>query len=162
LRPDLREAYFNRAVARSELGDKAGARADLTHLLEQGPPQLRVYFARARVRAQEGDHEGARQDREEGLRQEPRDEKDWTVRGLARLPRNPQAALADYDQALQLNPRYRAALQNKASVLAELGRTEEAVDVLDKLLALYPDVVLARAGRGVLLARLGRRAAAHT
>ena len=49
---------------------------------------------------------------------------DWTARGLARLPRDPEAALADYEAALKLNPRYLSALQNKANVLAEdLGRT---------------------------------------
>ena len=85
-----------------------------------------------------------------------------TARGLVRQPRDPRAALADYDSALKLNPRYLTALQNKANVLAEdLGRTEEAVAALDTLLAFYPDYVPALAGRGVLHARLGRREAAH-
>src|SRR5262249_12470441 len=58
--------------------------------------------------------------------------------------------------------RSRIALQNKASVLAEkLKRPKEAIEVLDRLLALYPDSVPARAGRGVVLARLGKRDAAH-
>jgi tetratricopeptide (TPR) repeat protein len=162
LRPDLREAYFNRAVARLALGDTAGARQDLTHILQVGPPQLRLYFARARVREKEGDMEGARRDREEGMRQAPMDEQDWTVRGLARQKADPQAALEDFDRALQINPQYRAALQNKANVLSErLGRPEEAVAVLDQVLLLFPDYLPARAGRGVLLARLGHREAAH-
>jgi tetratricopeptide (TPR) repeat protein len=201
LRPDLQAAYFNRALARVGLEDYAGARDDLSRLLELGPARPSVYFARARVREREGDREGAQRDREEGFRQQPVDEKDWTDRGLARLPRDPQGALADFDRALQLNPHYRAAMQNKASVLAEfpgraeravhlaaqvlilgshhapvcagrgllsagaLGvrhrRTAEAARVLDQVLSLYPDYVLARAGRGVLLARLGKREAAH-
>ena len=54
------------------------------------------------------------------------------------------------------------ALQNKANVLAEQpGRTEEAIRVLDSLLAIHPSYVPARAGRGVLLARVGRREDAH-
>src|SRR5262249_18520990 len=48
-----------------------------------------------------------------------------------------------------------------AHVLAEyLGRTEAAVAVLDQALTWHPDYVLARAGRAVLLARLGKREAA--
>src|SRR5579883_923628 len=161
LRPDVRAAYYNRALARFRLGELTGARADLTHLLNQPKPPLRAYFLRARVRAREGDRPGAQRDQEEGLRAEPVDERDWTARGLARQPRDPRAALADYESALRLNPRYRTALQNKANVLAEnLGRTEDAIAVLDKLLALYPQDVPARAGRGVLQARLGRREAA--
>src|SRR5207302_7856877 len=61
----------------------------------------------------------------------------------------------------KLNPRSLAALQNKAHVLSKLGRNEEAARALDKAVDLYPDFVLARAGRGVLLARLGEREAAH-
>src|SRR5262249_55721605 len=80
------------------------------------------------------------------------------VRGLARLGRDARAALADFDRALQFNPRSLDGLQNKASVLGEqLGQPLEAVKVLDRTIELYPDFVPARAGRGVLLARLGRR-----
>src|SRR5262249_17279911 len=76
--------------------------------------------------------------------------------GLARLGHDPGGALGDFDHALALNPRSQAALQNKAHVLAErLNRTEEAVALLNELLALYPDLGAARCGRGVLLARLG-------
>src|SRR5205807_10139794 len=39
-------------------------------------------------------------------------------------------------------------------------RTQEAIQVLDRAVALYPDDVRPRAGRGVLLARLGQRKAA--
>jgi eukaryotic-like serine/threonine-protein kinase len=162
LRPEMRQAYYNRALANYYLGDLPGARADLTHVLSDSKPPLRAYFLRARVRAKEGDPEGARRDHEDGLRGEPRDEQDLTVRGLARQSRDPRAALADYEGALKLNPRYRAAFQNKANVLAEnLGRTDEAIEALDQVLALYPNYVPARAGRGVLHARLGRREAAH-
>jgi tetratricopeptide (TPR) repeat protein len=162
LRPDLHQPYFNRALAKYHLRDLAGARIDLTHLLDGPKPPLRAYLLRARVRESEGDREGARRDREAAIKAEPRDERDWTARGLARQPRDPRAALADYERALALNPSYLAALQDKANVLAEdLGHTEDAIAALDKAVTLYPDFVPARSGRGVLLARLGRREAAH-
>ena len=161
-RPELRNAYFNRALARYQLGDLPGARADLTHLLSTPSPPLRAHFLRARVREKEGDREGARRDREEGLRGKPLDEQDWTARGLARLPRDPRAALSDYEAALKLNPGYVSALQNKANVLSEyLGRPEEAIAALDQVLALHASYLPAIAGRGVLHARLGHREAAH-
>jgi tetratricopeptide (TPR) repeat protein len=80
--------------------------------------------------------------------------------------------LADFDQALALEPNSRDALQNKANVLAEklaakaktadqrTQLTQQAIAQLDKCVALHPDYAPARAGRGVLLARLGKRAAA--
>jgi eukaryotic-like serine/threonine-protein kinase len=162
LRPELSQSYFNRALARYHLADLAGARADLTHLLSDPKPSTRAYLLRARVRARDGDREGARQDQEAAFLAEPRDERDLTARGLARQARDPRSALADYESALKLNPHYREALQNKANVLAEVfGRTEEAIAVLDGAVAFHPNYVSARAGRGVLHARLGHREAAH-
>jgi serine/threonine protein kinase/Flp pilus assembly protein TadD len=158
LKPDLAEAYVNRALARQGLKDHAGAVEDLTRALEHGASATRVYFMRARARERAGDREGARRDHEEGLRREPTDEKSWVARGLARLGAEPERALEDFDRALALNPRSRPALQNKAHALAErLGRTEEAVRVLDTVVALYPDYTPARSSRGVLHGRLGRR-----
>ena len=49
-------------------------------------------------------------------------------------------------------------MQDKASVLGEmLGRPEEALKVLDRLLEHHPEQVEALCGRGVQLARFGRR-----
>ncbi len=161
-RPDLPAAYVNRALALIGLGEDAAAIDDLTTALARGVSETRVYFIRAGARARTGDSEGAKHDRTEGLQRTPSDVESWTVRGLARLPDDPQGALADFDEALRLDPRARPALRNKAAVLAEhLGRTEDAVNVLDRVVALYPDEVQPRVERGVLLARLGRRGDAH-
>jgi serine/threonine protein kinase/Flp pilus assembly protein TadD len=161
LRPDVADAYINRALARLGLGDYAKAIDDLTRALDLGAPYTRVYFMRARVRDKAGDRDGARRDWEEGLRQEPTDEKSWVARGMARLAKDPEGARADFEKALELNPRSLAALQNVAHVLSKLDRNEEAVKVLNTTVRLHPDYVPAQIGRGVLLARLGRREAAH-
>ncbi len=163
LRPDMPEAYFNRALAKLGLDRPADALADLTHIVATVPrPPTRFFFARARVRARLGDPQGQRQDVEEGLRREPTDEHDCVARGVVRVGRDPEGALADFERALTFNPRSRLALQNQASVLAEkLGQPAKAVEKLDQLLALHHDAPLALAGRGVLHARLGRRAAGH-
>jgi tetratricopeptide (TPR) repeat protein len=162
LRPDLASAYVNRALARLGRKDFEGAIADLTSALDREATETRIYFIRARARALSGDSAGSERDFAEGLRREPMDEESWVARGLARLPGDPKGALADFEEALRLDPRSRSALQNKAAVLAEpLGRAGEAVAVLDRAVDLYPDYVPARVGRGVLLARLGRREAAH-
>jgi serine/threonine protein kinase/tetratricopeptide (TPR) repeat protein len=158
LRPDLAMAFINRALARLGTSDLQGAVDDLTRALEFKDAPTQALFIRARARAGLGDKQGAERDRAEGLRREPHDAVSWVVRGLAKLPADPPGALADFDAALALNPRYDRALQNKASVLSEhLGRIEEAVRVLDTALAHHPGYVKALAGRGVLLARFGRR-----
>ena len=163
LRPGSADPVVNRGIARAEMatGKYAEAIADYDEALRIDPSVRRVYFLRAYAREKAGDNEGARRDREEGMRGEPTDELSWIDRAVARIDTEPAAALADLNRALELNPNSLLALQNKAHVLGEdPARQEEAVAVLNKEIALYPDFVRGRIGRGVHLARLGRRAEA--
>jgi tetratricopeptide (TPR) repeat protein len=163
LKPDVADAYFNRALAKKELHDYAGAEADLTKALEVGSAFTRIYFVRAQVRAKLGDKAGAERDRREGFAREPADESSLTARGFARLSSDPKGALADFDRALKLNAQYLPALHNKAAVLADrLNRPADAVAVLDQAIRHHPEQAVLWAGRAVYLARLGRRADAHT
>jgi tetratricopeptide (TPR) repeat protein len=158
LRPNFLAAHVDRALARLALGDYTAAEADLTHALKAGTPATRVYFIRAEVRRRAGNIPGANADRSEGLRREPCDEVSWVARGLARMNTDPKGALADFDRALQVNPHYLPALEDRAAVLAErLGQTDAAVAALDRAISVAPQRGQTRAGRGVLLARLGRR-----
>jgi eukaryotic-like serine/threonine-protein kinase len=161
LRPDFAEVYMNRALAYQGMKEYRAATEDLTHALELEAPYTRIYFMRARVRDLAGDKDGARKDFAEGLRREPTDEKSWIARGVAKLASDLPGALADFEKAEELNPRSLAALQNQAHVLSKLGRNEKAIRVLDQEIEMYPDYVPARAGRGVLRARLKQRDAAH-
>jgi tetratricopeptide (TPR) repeat protein len=160
LRPELTEPYLNRAIARQGLGDYAGAIDDLTLVLGREPDCTRAYFMRARARELAGDEAGARRDRDEGMRHEPADEHGWLARGIARMAADPPGALADFEKALEFNPRSLVALQNRAHLLGRTGRTEEAAATLDRAVAFYPDYVPARAGRGVYRARLRQWTAA--
>jgi serine/threonine protein kinase/tetratricopeptide (TPR) repeat protein len=160
LKPNLAEAFRNRALARQGLKKYAEAVDDLTRALELGTSPTHVYFIRAEIRERAGDPEGAKQDRAEAVRCQPTDEMGWLSRGYARMAIDPSAALDDFDHALAINPRSLVALQNKAHILSKLGKNAEAAQALDKAIDFYPDFVRARAGRGVLLARLGERDAA--
>jgi serine/threonine protein kinase/Tfp pilus assembly protein PilF len=158
LRPDFLDAYIDRALARLALREYNAAEADLTHALEMGTPATRVYFIRAEVRRLAGIRVGADADRAEGLLRQPCDEVSWVARGLARMNADPNGALADFDQAVAINPHYLPALEDRAAVLAErLGRTDDAIEALSQAIRLAPERGQPRAGRGVLLARLGRR-----
>lgn len=157
MRPDLAEGFWNRALARQGLGQHEDAEQDFTMALDRGGASW-LHFLRARVREKRGDKVGARRDFDDAMRRPPADEKGWLARGFYQLGRDPKAALGDFEQALQLNPRSADGLQNKAHVLAEkLGRPKDALAALDTLVELYPDSVKARSGRGVIHARLGDR-----
>ena len=159
--PDYPAALVNRALARRGLGDNRSAIADLTAALDAGATQTRVYFIRAGLKRAIGDTAGADSDRLEGIRRAPRDELSWIARGVARLKDDPVGSLSDFRQALKLNPRSTVALQNIAHVLSErLDRNDEAVAAMNRLVEAAPTDAAARVNRGVLLARLGRRAEA--
>ncbi len=160
LDPRPAAALVERAGARATEGDLEGAEADLTRALETGGDPVRVRLLRSSVRQRRDDKPGARTDREEGLRLTPTDEAGWVARGVERLA-DPHAALADAEEALKINASSMSALQLKAHILGErLNRPDDALAVLDRAVELHPDHVPVRAGRGVELARRGRRDAA--
>ena len=97
------------------------------------------------------------------MRREPLDEISWVTRAFHKTTRERDysGALDDLEEALKSNPSSFYALENKANVLAErLGKNDEAVRVIDRIVELFPGHPSARPSRGVLLARLGRRDAA--
>jgi tetratricopeptide (TPR) repeat protein len=65
-----------------------------------------------------------------------------------------QAALADYDRAIDAHPDYAHALCNRGVVLAALGRTDQALQSYDRALALDDKDAIAHFNRGVLLQQL--------
>ncbi len=158
LNPKLAEAYIQRAGVRDMQGDLKAAEADYTHALETGTAPVRIYFLRADVRERRSDKAGAKADREKGLSLTPADALSWVGRGETRLADDPKGALADAEEALEINPSFVPALQLKAHILAErLNKPGEAEAVLNRAVELNADYVPARAGRGVLLARRGKR-----
>ena len=162
LRPGHVDSLTGRAQARLNLGRAAEAEADLTAALDAGATAAGVYLLRADARAKLGDAAGAAADRQVGLGREPTDEADWVRRGHTKLTTDPAGAVADFDAALAVNPRSLAALTAKAQALDEgLHRAAESLAVLDRAAELYPHQTAVRAGRAVLLARRGDRAAAH-
>ena len=128
LNPESYPALVNRAIVKQELEDLEGALHDLNSAIkirgEYDAPDL----LRSRLRARMGQLAGARADRRIALRTTPQDEPGWVARGVARLREDPEAALADFVQALELNPHSRTALQNIAHVRSEqLGDVQGAL-----------------------------------
>jgi eukaryotic-like serine/threonine-protein kinase len=152
------DAYLNRAVAREEMAQFEEARNDLNRAMEVGLGNCRIYLRLTQICAKLGDKDGAKENLTRCLQAVPNDEYDWIARGLAKRDEDPKGAIADFDQALALNPRSFEGLQNKAALLSDkFGKDADALEVLDEAVRLYPDSVLARGGRGILLARQGKR-----
>lgn len=157
LDPNLTDARLTRALVLRAIGKYQEALADLNELAADDLCPTRVFFARARVRDALKDRAGADADRAEGMKREPRDPASFVTRGLFRADKDPDAALADFRAAEELDPFYADAMVNQAWLLGEkMNRPEEAIAATDRLLRLYPDHMNGRTGRAVLLARVGR------
>lgn len=162
LNPKSAEAYIRRAAAKDALFDPKGAEADFTAALDTASAPVRTWFLRADVRKRLGRDKDSDADRETGLKLKPADELSWVGRAEMRLATDPAGAMNDIDEALKFNPFSKFALQTKAYLLSEpLKQPEAAIATLDRAVSFHPDYAPLRAGRGVLLARLGRRDEAH-
>jgi serine/threonine protein kinase/Flp pilus assembly protein TadD len=149
---------YHRALARGGAGDREAALKDLAAVLAVAKPDLqaRAYLSRARLLRDAGDADGARADYEAGLKYTPTDETGWLTRSYAQIETDPTAALADLEHALKLNPDSIPGLRNRLYLLDKLGRNEECLATVDRLIRMLPAEPIYPPGRAVLLARLGR------
>jgi eukaryotic-like serine/threonine-protein kinase len=162
--PTHGEAYRNRGIARLRQGREkwAAAEEDLTTALEKGVAPITVYQLRAQARALLQDARGAEADRQAAAAYEPQTEADYLARGKLRLPADPAGALADFEAAARIHPGALLPLQNQAHVHSEYRNdSTAALTFVTRAVELYPEYAPARAGRALLLARLGMRDAAH-
>ena len=165
------DAYRYRGLARYRLGvakagerdgDKAAAvkfaaaESDLGDALDRGASALFVHFVRAAVRDARGDAAGAATDRAATTDAVLKTEADYLVRGWSRMKSDPKGAAADFQKAIELNPRSLVAYQNYTHVLADqLKDLDAALVVATKVADLYPEFAPSVAGRALVLARLG-------
>lgn len=157
LSPQVVAHFVDRAIARERLLDFHGSLEDLDHAMELAPDSNRIALIRARVHQRLGKTEAAREDMKRAMTTEPKTVEDWISRGLAQLPRFPDRALRDLKAAEAIAPNSAEVLQNLAHVHSEhLKDIPAAVAALDRILEADPNNEMARGGRCVLLARLGR------
>ena len=67
-----------------------------------------------------------------------------------------EEAVADYDEAIRLNPNDDDAYNNRGIVKANLGQHEEAIADFDEAIRLNPNYAKAYSNRGIVKASLGQ------
>jgi tetratricopeptide (TPR) repeat protein len=162
LDPGRADTLMNRAAARRDAGDLAGARADLDAAVDRlGPARAAAALhLRGGVRALTDDFRGAVADYDAALAAEPDNVCYHVSRGNARYHlRDPRGA-ADYRAAFRLDPA--AAARELARLLVEDARRRPAdvLDNCDRHVRIDPADALAYARRGLTLLALGRAAEA--
>lgn len=150
-------AAVQKGVTSLRLKQFVRAEQELTAALSHDRAPMRAYVLRALARRELGKIDLAKADEVKAMAMESTDDVDWVTRGWARMAKEPHAALADFEQALAINPRNFYALWNRVHVLyTHLSEYDKALQAAIQLLLYYPDHLGARASRGVIYARLGR------
>jgi tetratricopeptide (TPR) repeat protein len=117
--------------------EKAGECADLLIALE---PETAFFFVlRGRLYGEKGDSQSALADFSRALQLDPHTPEAHYNSGILMLrTQGPEAALREFDQELQISPDHDMAMFGKAEVLNQLGRRQEAIQLLQKVLILNP------------------------
>lgn len=141
LNPRHWEAAYQSAVLFHQLErlEEAVEHFDLCNRLK--PDHALTLRARARSLRDMNRLEEALQDSQQACTLDPRDAGACNGVGdiLARLPDRQEEALQWFDRALELEPDFLQALTNKALVLGQLHRSEEAIANYRRLRSLDPD-----------------------
>jgi len=182
----LASAYFNRGVAYAAKGDYDRAIADYTYTLKIDPNDAYTYNNRGGAYYNKGDYKLAIADYEAALRINPsysmaranlekarqmtgsgtsgsgagsqsQQETAMTFlnRGLGRS--NPDMAIADYTQAIRLEPKLVAAYHNRGIAYANKGDYEKAIIDYNQAIQLDPNNATAYTNRGNAYHMVGDR-----
>ncbi len=149
---------LNYALALYKNRDFKNAEAKFDRAIDLGAQQTRALLLRSRIRKFLGDEAGAKKDYEAFLDTEPSDEKSCLARGAQKAKNAPEDAIEDFERALKINPRSATACNNIASVYSEiLDDTESGIEFMNQAIEIDRVNPKFLAGRGVLLARTGKR-----
>jgi len=126
--PSYGDAYRGRGSVYFRKNDYERAIRDLSDAIELRPT-ADEYSLRASAYERAGQYERAMADYDESIRRYPKDDRAFNSRCWARAKANVQldSALEDCNEALRLNPNYRAALDSRGYVYLRMTRYEDAV-----------------------------------
>ena len=121
------EAYFYRAYAKDDLGDKQGAIADLSQAIAINPRDANVYNNRGNAKSDLGDKQGAIADYNQALVINPQNAAAYNNRGNAKSDLgDKQGVIADYNQALAINPQIALTYYRRGKAKSDLGDKQGA------------------------------------
>lgn len=156
LSPELHSITYNRAIVHERMGETEMGLSVIEKGLQAQPSSLRLWSVKRRLLAATNRTKEAAIALAKIRSLDPKEPEDWIIRGISFLPDEPAKALEDFQRARDYETTELIALQNSAHVQSEiLGKSTEAIHSLTAALEIDPNFVPARAGRAVLLARLG-------
>jgi tetratricopeptide (TPR) repeat protein len=143
------EAYFYRAYAKEDLGDRYGAIADYTQALAINPIDSLSYNNRAAAKFFVGDKQGAIADYNRVIAINPRDSSAYTGRAIVKsYLGDPKGSIDDATHAIALNSLDADAYSTRGLVKANLGNVQGAINDYNRALAINPKHAIAYSNRG--------------
>ncbi|MCI0340699.1 MAG: tetratricopeptide repeat protein [Planctomycetales bacterium] len=138
--PRYARALFERARARSQLGDLRGAVTGYTEALRARPDHALALANRGQARMELGDEPGALEDLDAALRVDPGLPDTRVLRGVLRSKRlrDHSGAISDFLEALRLRPGHLEALRNLGIARQNLGEWSGAAEAYREFLRLHP------------------------
>ncbi len=161
VKPYLAEPYLYRSIAKIYLEDYLGASQDATACLERNPFITTAHQVRGIARQNMHEYDAAIEDFEAGLKDQP--ENRTFLRALAvtyALKKEYAKADSCFQHFIYLCPNEPSAYLNRAQMKMELGDSVQALELLDKVIALDKSSSFAFALRGMLLEQQGKHAEA--
>jgi tetratricopeptide (TPR) repeat protein len=156
INPKNADAYYNRGVDKSALGDKQGAIADYNQAIAINPQDADAYNNRGLDKYSLGDKQGAIADYNQAIAINPKYTKSYYNRGNAKSTLgDKQGAIADYNQAIAINPKYADAYINRGNDKYDLGDKQGAIADYNKVIAINPQDADAYNNRGFVKDDLG-------
>ncbi len=156
LSPQHPEAYDNRGIAYSNLGNYEMAIQDQTKAIELNPQYAYAYNNRGANYGNLGNYVMAIQDYTKAIELYPQFVLAYDNRGSAYGSlRNYEMAVQDHSRAIELNPQYAFAYNNRGADYANLGNYGIAVQDYTKAIELNPGLTKAYFNRAVGYANLG-------
>jgi tetratricopeptide (TPR) repeat protein len=138
--PDLATAYLVHGHALVKQGDFAGASTQFTQALKRDPDDLDARLGLARAQQRAGKLPEAAKQLELLTGVVPDSPVVWAEWGSVLAKQGDLAgALAKFDKALAIDPKFEAGWVRKVGALAQARRCKEAKDALGKLRDLEPD-----------------------
>lgn len=125
--PTRPQAYFQRGMVRSAIGDLSGAISDFDTALRLHPDDLETILSRGVTLFKLGDIADALASYEHAMRLAPKDPRPYYNRGLLRSESDPERALADFSEAINCDPSHAEAYMCRGFLLRANGGKKEAL-----------------------------------
>ncbi len=149
-------SYWNRAVTRYDLGDKAGAIADFTHILSLYPDDARAYNYRGLAHYDSEDYTSAITDFTESIQIDAQQPTPYCNRGFIRAEQGDYwNAIKDYTHAIQVNPQYAIAYFYRGMAHQKSENYSVAITDFSDAIRFAPDSPVAYYYRGLTWQKLG-------